>query len=91
LNRARPSQLSALAATFEPNIGFQKTHSGASGNKLDAINVKLKKALGQHSQAGCFAPSFRPKTLIIVADEVGGASRIILNVILLIVAVALGV
>jgi hypothetical protein len=40
-----------------------------TGNKLDAINVKLKKAL----------------------DEVGGASRIILNVILLILAIALGV
>ena len=40
-----------------------------TGNKLGAINVKLKKAL----------------------DEVGGAARIILNVILLVLAIALGV
>jgi hypothetical protein len=61
LNRARPSQLSALAATFKPNIGFHNTHSGASGNKLDAINVKLKKALGQHIQAA--APVVLPQVL----------------------------
>ena len=61
--------ISSEVKTQEVMLGEIDNKLETTGNKLGAINVKLKKAL----------------------DEVGGAARIILNVILLVLAIALGV